>query len=460
MLLAPVALLAQKGSEEPLARLDNAMFMKPGGLVYTEVYIRIPGQSLTYRPVDSQHYRAKALISLTVSKAGQSHYEKQYLLRSPKVKDTNQVAFVLTDQRKVPLEREGRHTLAFRVVDSFNQSNRATVQKPLFNRVASTNSPVFSDIKVLDTVLPTTEEGRFVEGSYLMRPLASTRIPPEDENAYFYTELYNADRLSAVGDAIDVHVMLLHQQDTLYQKKQVFDAKPVIKILARLQRDKLKPGKNRIIVTTPTEEGKNLSTGIQVTSPYAAPSDTISLRGHLADYSTDSLLTFLKWMRTVSGNKEAKQLALLEKKPRRDSILGFMTGFWEKRNPVDPKEAWLSYRKDVRYVNQTYSNPLYKGYESDRGRVYLQYGKPNTIQRSPDDPNTYPYEIWHYFRTEKQANVRFVFYSNSILGAEFVLLHSDAVGEIRDPQWKEKLDRSALDREDPFGNDPGWDFQK
>lgn len=456
----PGFLNAQETQEPPLARLDNALFMSPGNSVYTEVYIRIPGKSLTYRPVDSQHFQAKTLINLKLfQKKQEPYYQKQYVIKSPKVKDTQQVSFVLTDQREVPLHSDGRYQLAFKVVDSFNQGNQATVRKPVFNRVSNTRAPMFSDIKMVDTVLPTSNETRFTEGSYLMRPMATTKIPARKSILYFYAELYNADRLS-MGQEVDVNVRVLHQQDTLYLKQETFDAKPIVKVLAKLQRDKLKPGKHRVILTTPTNDKKKIATGIQITNPYATPAETTSLKEHMAQFKTDSLLTYIKWMRTIAQNEEHNQMKLLEHKPQKDSILNFITEFWKNRNPASPKEEWFDFREDVEYVNKNYSNPLYKGYESDRGRVYLQYGEPNTIQRSRQDPNTYPYEIWHYFSTKKQRNVRFVFYSTSILKSEFILLHSDAIGEINDPKWKKKLDRSSFERDDPFGNDPGWDFQK
>lgn len=459
ILLSPLVLFAQE-RQKPLAKLDHALFMEPGGTVYTEIYIRVPGQSLTYHQVDSQHFQSKALINLQVSRKGKIHYSQQYVLESSKVTDTTDVPFVLTDQREVPLDLKGRYMVALKVVDHFQQANRVTIQQSMLHQVTNTGKPRFSDIKLLDTVSRSSGTGRFIEAGYLMRPRASNTLPASRHHAYFYTELYNADRLVAENQPLDVHVTLLHQQDTLFQKKQAFEPKPVIKILGQLQRDKLKQGTHRLLVSTPAEDGKALSTDIQVRNPSTSPSDTVSLREHLADYPKDSLLTFVKWLRTLADRTEARKLQLLEKNPSRDSLLAFMARFWKRRNPYTPKAAWLSFRSDVAHVNHTYSNSLYKGYESARGRVYLQYGEPNTIFRSPDDPNTYPYEIWNYFRTPKQANVRFVFYARSIVEAEYVLLHSDAVGEMTDPQWKEKLDRSPINKENPFGNNPGWDFQK
>jgi GWxTD domain-containing protein len=452
--------LSGQSSEKPLARLDHALFANPGGSVYTEIYIRIPAESLQFKQIDKEHYQAKAVVRLTVSHEQNTHYRKQYLIKSPKLQDTSQVNFVLTDQRKVPLRQKGRHLLKFTVIDSFNLQNRATVQEPIVNKSRDLDQPLFSDVKRLDTIFPSEASSRFSEGSYNLRPMASTVVESSAEWLYFYAELYNAQMLKAEQETIPVYVTIINREDTLVRKEKRFKAKPVIKILSQLNTARLRRGRHKILVSTRAGEGSTLNTGLTVNVPYTDPSDTLSLKEKLAQQTTDTLLTYLKWMRTTARSHEASKMEVLEKDENRDSLIRFIAEFWEKRNKIEPKAAWQAYKADVNYVNEHYSNPLYKGYESDRGRVYLQYGAPNTIQRSRDDPNTYPYEIWHYFSTKRQSNIRFVFYSTSILETEFVLLHSNAIGEINNPRWQEQLNRNPLPGDDPFGNEPAWDYQK
>ena len=86
-----------------------------------------------------------------------------------------------------------------------------------------------------------------------------------------------------------------------------------------------------------------------------------------------------------------------------------------------------------------YGSSIKKGYVSDRGRVYLQYGAPDNTVRSVFSNDTYPYEIWHYYVLGNQRDKRFVFYNPELTGNDFFLLHSDAKGEIYTVNWQYKL---------------------
>ena len=90
----------------------------------------------------------------------------------------------------------------------------------------------------------------------------------------------------------------------------------------------------------------------------------------------------------------------------------------------------------VKKVNAAYKVVNQKGYQSDRGRVYLQYGPPNAVAESYHEPNAYPYEIWHYYELKGQRNKKFVFYCRELATNDFELIHSDAVGELSDYQWQ------------------------
>lgn len=98
--------------------------------------------------------------------------------------------------------------------------------------------------------------------------------------------------------------------------------------------------------------------------------------------------------------------------------------------------AWNSYLQLVKVVNKTYSTRIKKGYETDQGRVYLQYGAPDDITFDKYDPSAYPYEIWQYNRVNDQTNRRFVFYNPDLLDRDYILLHSDVKGEIAVQNWE------------------------
>ena len=81
--------------------------------------------------------------------------------------------------------------------------------------------------------------------------------------------------------------------------------------------------------------------------------------------------------------------------------------FWKRRDPTpdtDENEFKDEFFARVRYANENFA-VLEPGYKSDRGRVYIQYGPPDSIDQHPQNIDGPPYEIWIYDR----LNRRFVF---------------------------------------------------
>ncbi|RKZ28792.1 hypothetical protein DRQ26_00365 [bacterium] len=74
--------------------------------------------------------------------------------------------------------------------------------------------------------------------------------------------------------------------------------------------------------------------------------------------------------------------------------------FWKKRDPTpstELNEVKEEFFKRVQYANENFGTPTKRGWETDRGRVYITYGQPNEIERHPFEINTYPYEVWYYY---------------------------------------------------------------
>lgn len=100
-------------------------------------------------------------------------------------------------------------------------------------------------------------------------------------------------------------------------------------------------------------------------------------------------------------------------------------------------------------IQKKYGTRALKGYNTDMGRVYLQYGAPSSINKSDFEPNAYPYEMWHYDKIKNQTNKMFVFYSKDMLSRNYTLLHSDMPGEPNEPAWNIILrQKSAINAKD------------
>lgn len=93
--------------------------------------------------------------------------------------------------------------------------------------------------------------------------------------------------------------------------------------------------------------------------------------------------------------------------------------FWKRMDPT-PKTAFnelmQEYYERVDYTMKNYSVVGSKnGAETDRGKIYIQFGKPDDIKRVYDDPNNIK-EIWTYKNPERQ----FMFTDKTGLG-NFIL---------------------------------------
>ncbi len=117
----------------------------------------------------------------------------------------------------------------------------------------------------------------------------------------------------------------------------------------------------------------------------------------------------------------------------------FLSKFWAKilggrlgRPPMDR----LQYLSRVEQANEMYATVGKKGWQTDRGRVYILYGKPDDIERFPSISEYKPYEIWRYHKIEN--GVEFVFIDRLGFG-NYLLYHSTKRGELRDDNWQENL---------------------
>ena len=89
----------------------------------------------------------------------------------------------------------------------------------------------------------------------------------------------------------------------------------------------------------------------------------------------------------------------------------FIENFWLRRNP-NPDSPENEYREE-HYARIAYANEHFAagraGWRTDRGHMYIAYGKPDSIDSHPSGGNyerpieegggstsTYPFEIWHY----------------------------------------------------------------
>jgi GWxTD domain-containing protein len=108
---------------------------------------------------------------------------------------------------------------------------------------------------------------------------------------------------------------------------------------------------------------------------------------------------------TEEERKAFKKLATDDERER------FIEEFWRRRDPdpdTDENEFKEEYYERIAYANEHFASGI-PGWKSDRGRIWIMYGKPDERETHPsggsyDRPSyegggnttTYPFEVWFY----------------------------------------------------------------
>jgi GWxTD domain-containing protein len=113
-------------------------------------------------------------------------------------------------------------------------------------------------------------------------------------------------------------------------------------------------------------------------------------------------------VRWIITDTEAQAFKHLSNDEERDA---FIENFWQRRNP-SPDSPENEYRDEI-YARIAYANEHFAagkpGWMTDRGHIYIAYGKPDDIESHPSGGEyqrpmdegggstaTFPFEIWHY----------------------------------------------------------------
>ncbi len=175
----------------------------------------------------------------------------------------------------------------------------------------------------------------------------------------------------------------------------------------------------------------------------------------------DSVGFFLESLIPISKGAEVKNIIDIAKRRDAKSARKYIQLYWSQTAPNNTYEAWIQYKAQVLFVEKLYRTNILTGFESDRGRVYLQYGAPSNINRSEYSPTEYPYEIWIYDKIGAFSNKRFVFYNPSLINNGHQLLHSDMIGELKNLNWPSEISKNGELNTSPngnFGGSSGRDF--
>ncbi len=320
--------------------------------------------------------------------------------------------------------------------------------------------------KLLDTFYQSPQpEGVFVRDGLLSLPLAANFLGDEKRDLHFYTEAYESGEAQKAKKPLRFESKIL-KGDAPFGRFSRTDTcnfrNGVATLYATLPVTKLPSGNFVLQLSLLDAQGKVLETRTRSFQRSNASPETDTLVGAAVDsvlqaqkpdsfvdanktfvqaYKPAQLRAILRMIQPLATPEEGLSIKVLSQKGTDLTyVRTFIYSFFAFRNPRDPEGEWNAYAEKVRTVNRLFNIGSRAGYETDRGRVYLQYGPPDERITVPQESGSRPYEVWRYETTPKDGKGgKFLFFQPGGPLEDYLLLHSTVAGEMRNRSWRAGL---------------------
>jgi GWxTD domain-containing protein len=459
------ALLAANfiSARELTANLTSAAFGTPDGSPYVETYLSIIGNSVRYVKNQNGRYQAAVDIRMSVMKGDSLKDYRKYVLNSPETDDTTKAPNFLDLQRfSLPI---GLYDLTITMFDVNRAPQRVITNGRSLIVDIDPDSVGLSHIQMLESYKASSQQNVLTKSGYDLVPYVASLYPGNMANLSFYGEVYNTKKVLNDQKFLVLYYIEgaeTHVRMSDYNSFQKMTAAPVNSILYSFDISKLPTGTYNLVVEVRNAQNRLLSMRTVAFERFN-PGQLIKLNDIASINventfaaritSMDTLTDYIRSLGPISTQNEKEFAETRIEEGDLKLMQQYFFNFWQTRNESMPEAAWISYNKEVQKVNRNYGTQIMKGYQTDRGRVYLQYGPPDQIVPMINEPSSYPYEVWQYYTIRgsatdvdinspgntTQTNKKFVFANFDLVTNNYVLIHSDARGEVRDDRWKVRL---------------------
>ena len=454
------------------AYLDNKQFYAPGVGNYVEFHLQFVGRSVEYQGKDNGLIGTLA-VRIELKKNGEIVRSDAYQLMTPFMKDSIVEDFY--DIKRFTLE-PGEYSLFIELQDLNSSAEPLSVSHLILVEDFS-DAISISDIEVAEIATIGTEDSPFYKSGYTIIPRLSTFYPQELSTLPVYFEVYNSNELedsifAIKQTVVDAKTGLELEELTQFSRHS---SSLVVPILRKINLENVPTGKyitsftiyNRNMIELSSqsyifERSNDLENNMSTANLVLDPNFQTSITRDSVGYYLESLIP-------ISRANGVRNIIALSKEKNELEARKYIQMFWSMTAPDNAYEGWMKYKAQVQLVERSFANNFQEGFETDRGRVYLQYGAPTNIIPNHNSMVEYPHEIWQYNKIGKFSNKRFIFYNPDLTNNAFRLLHSDMVGELKNPSWPHELskrntlpgnvDNPNSNVQDSFGRNAQEDFR-
>jgi GWxTD domain-containing protein len=437
-------LTAMAQEQKLKAYMDTKQFYAPEIGNYIEIYFQFAASSVKYKGVEGG-LQGDLAIKLDVTDGTKTVASDAYRLQSPLMKDSIVEDFF--DLKRFALA-PGKYILNIELSDINTDNPALKASVPVLIEDLSTAISI-SDIEVAEFAFKGDENSVFFKSGINIIPRLSTFYPTELSIIPVYLEIYNTNQLEDTvcglkQSLIDMETGAEVSEFTVFSRHSTSNVLP---ILRKVDINLLPTGKYALNYTLLSRSLTELSTQQYIFErsndldiPWSVENMVID-PAFQSSITNDSVTYYLESLIPIAKPAEIKNIISVLKLKDLEQERRHIQAFWLKTAPNNAYDSWLKYKEQIQLVERLYSNNFQEGFETDRGRVYLQYGAPTTIVERETSPTEYPYEIWQYNKIGKFSNKRFVFYNPDLVNNAYRLLHSDMLGELKNPSWPQTLSK-------------------
>jgi len=427
------------------AFIDYGVYNTPSDKPYVETYLSITGRSIKWKK-ESEKLKSNVEVTLVLWKdTNIVNFSKENINEYTENDSTSKTITLVYEQRLSA--DKGKYRLQIKL-DDLNDTLKPYYSGTYIEIGYPSDSTSISSIMAIKSFSKTEAASKISKSGFDLVPNVFNFFPTDVDKFTFYTEIYPKTNLTIGEPYLVIYYLKNHENDKVlgkYKKFKRMTASPINVLINSFDISGLYSGNFDFIVEVRNRENKLLAT-----KSYFLQRENTNIKMNLEDISSvnvtssfvekytnyDTLSLIINSMGPITSAMEKQFAKSLIAKGEIHPMQQYLLNFWEQRDRNNPELPFKAYMKEVSKVEKLYATRINHGFETDRGRVYLEYGEPNTIAKNYNEPSAYPYEIWHYYNLRNQRNRKFIFYNTDLSSNEFALLHSDAIGEPNDYQWR------------------------
>jgi GWxTD domain-containing protein len=438
-------------SESPyLFRYDYSIFKGSEGKSIIEFYYSFYKKGLVFSYQEGQ-YSAEAQIDIDIFRQGSD---------DPVFAQTYKIPAIVPDTAGAVLDNNlvgqinyqvepGDYTLRVIATDANNSLYADTILSDI-SVSSMTNGLSLSDIELATDILNSSDsKSIFYKNTLEVVPNPNNMYGNNMGKLYYYFELYGIKP----GEITDDFYILSEIKDQ--NRERVF-LKNVKKISDLSSSDIVQYGSFEIdslptsgyILSVAIVDSKNKQRLVKEKKFYtynSGISEDMDMSGsddylkspypRMREDLLDKEFEITSYIRSSQETQAFNDLTNINEKRK------FMYEFWKRRdnNQSTPQNEFkIDYINRVLQADASFKEQGREGWLTDRGRIFVLYGKPDDIERYSFEANQKSHEIWTYEKLE--GGVMCVFIERPPEGSGFFdLVHSTIRGEIRNDNWESDL---------------------